>query len=235
MPNWTKNQITCNKRLADILLTKKDGKYILDFNKLLPMPKELNLTAGSIEYNSIACYYLSLNSKDRKDVEESLKGIKTEFYGNYWNRYVDIINKYKKDPSILINDKKKFTGKLPDFDGKFNSLEELGKQYFENIKNYNCSQWYDWCATNWGTKWNVGEDVAVYVISDDCYEIKFYTAWAVPLGIVKKFSENCNDGELNWKYVDEDFDGYHQLKLENGKIVDYVTEIPNEYAEEIEM
>ena len=56
MPNWTWNKITCKKELADKLLTKEEDKFLLDFNKIIPMPKTLKLVAGSIERDSVACY-----------------------------------------------------------------------------------------------------------------------------------------------------------------------------------
>ena len=43
MPNWTRNKIICKKSIAEKLLTPVEDTYILDFNKLIPMPSELNL------------------------------------------------------------------------------------------------------------------------------------------------------------------------------------------------
>jgi len=40
--------------------------------------------------------------------------------------------------------------------------------------------WYDWCVTNWGTKWDICD---VYVVNDeeeDSIEFSFNTAWAPP-------------------------------------------------------
>lgn len=45
IPNWTTNKIICKKELGDKLLTKTDEGYSLDFNKLIPMPKELKIEA----------------------------------------------------------------------------------------------------------------------------------------------------------------------------------------------
>ena len=65
MPNWTYNRIKCKKEIGDKLLTIKDDIYSLDFNKLIPMPEDLKLDAGSIESDSISCYYLSLNDDEK--------------------------------------------------------------------------------------------------------------------------------------------------------------------------
>ena len=55
MPNWTYNRIKCKKELGDKLLTINEGNYSLDFNKLIPMPEDLKLDAGTIENKSISC------------------------------------------------------------------------------------------------------------------------------------------------------------------------------------
>ena len=62
MLNWTYNRIKCKKELGDKLLTINED---LDFNKLIPMPKDLKLDAGTIENKSISCYYLSLSDEDK--------------------------------------------------------------------------------------------------------------------------------------------------------------------------
>ena len=48
MPNWTYNTITASKKVISKIkkeLTNEEGG--LDFNKLIPMPESLNVTAGS--------------------------------------------------------------------------------------------------------------------------------------------------------------------------------------------
>ena len=51
MPNWTHNKIICKKTIAEKLLTSFEGTYILDFNKLIPMPSELNLANSNMFIN----------------------------------------------------------------------------------------------------------------------------------------------------------------------------------------
>lgn len=224
MPNWTYNRIKCKKEIGDKLLTIKDDIYSLDFNKLIPMPEDLKLDAGSIESDSISCYYLSLNDDEKYKLMKLLKSKEIFFHHDYWNKYKNDIKYYESNPDKLKNNKDNFNG-LIDFDYKkhFNSLAELGKQYIENIKKYGYPQWYDWCVENWGTKWNVEDDVDVsYNKNTDEYDITFDTAWSVPSGIVEKYSEFCNDDEFYWKYEDEDYDGTHILRKINGEIIDTI-------------
>lgn len=224
MPNWTYNRIKCKKEIGDKLLTIKNDIYSLDFNKLIPMPEDLKLDAGSIESDSISCYYLSLNDDEKYKLMKLLKSKEIFFHHDYWSKYKKDIKYYESNPDKLKNNKDNFNG-LIDFDDKkhFNSLAELGKQYIENIKKYGYPQWYDWCVENWGTKWNVEDDVDVsYNKNTDEYDITFDTAWSVPSGIVEKYSEFCNDEEFYWEYEDEDYDGTHILRKINGEIIDTI-------------
>lgn len=224
MPNWTYNRIKCKKEIGDKLLTIKNDIYSLDFNKLIPMPEDLKLDAGSIESDSISCYYLSLNDDEKYKLMKLLKSKEIFFHHDYWNKYKKDFKYYESNPDKLKNNKDNFNG-LIDFDDKkhFNSLTELGKQYIENIKKYGYPQWYDWCVENWGTKWNVEDDVDVsYNKNTDEYDITFDTAWSVPSGIVEKYSEFCNDEEFYWEYEDEDYDGTHILRKINGEIIDTI-------------
>lgn len=225
MPNWTYNRIKCKKSIGDKILTITENGYSFDFNKLIPMPDDLKLDAGSIEGDSIACYYLSLNDDEKNKLMKLLKSKEASYCHNYWNKYKDDIKKLENNPKRLNKKINNFNG-LFDFDKEkqFTSINELGKQYVENIKKYNFPQWYDWCVKNWGTKWNVEEDVdIVYDKNIDEYDISFQTAWSVPTGIVKRYSELCEDDEeFYWKYEDEDYDGTHILRKINGEIIDTI-------------
>lgn len=225
MPNWTYNRIKCKKSIGDKILTITENGYSFDFNKLIPMPDDLKLDAGSIEGDSIACYYLSLNDDEKNKLMKLLKSKEASYCHNYWSKYKDDIKKLENNPKRLNEKINNFNG-LFDFDKEkqFTSINELGKQYVENIKKYNFPQWYDWCVKNWGTKWNVEEDVdIVYDKNIDEYDISFQTAWSVPKGIVKRYSELCEDDEeFYWEYEDEDYDGTHILRKINGEIIDTI-------------
>lgn len=224
MPNWTYNRIKCKKSIGDKILTITENGYSFDFNKLIPMPDDLKIDAGSIEGDSIACYYLSLNDDEKNKLMKLLKSKEASYCHNYWNKYKDDIKKLENNPKRLNEKINNFNG-LFDFDKEkqFTSINELGKQYVENIKKYNFPQWYDWCIENWGTKWNVEEDVDIaYDKNIDEYDISFQTAWSVPTGIVERYSDFCEDDDFYWEYEDEDYDGTHILRKINGEIVDTI-------------
>lgn len=53
MPNWVKNIVTFNdpKVLKQMLSKNKDGKLFFDFNKAVPMPKEIENTVSTFKYD----------------------------------------------------------------------------------------------------------------------------------------------------------------------------------------
>ena len=197
----------------------KDGNYVFDFNKLIPMPDSLNITAGGNEAVAVACYYASLKNDEKRELDKKLKNIKCSFYGDYYKKYKKSIMEIKDNPKLIEKYNNDFGGKIDENEKKYKDLEELGKQYVDNILKYNYSSWYDWANANWGTKWNVDDEVSVIDIDNDNYEIMFNTAWSCPVGIIQEYAKICPDDDFLWEYENEDYDGYHILTKENGNII----------------
>lgn len=133
MPNWTYNRIKCKKELGDKLLTINEDNYSLDFNKLIPMPEDLKLDAGTIENKSISCYYLSLSDDDKLKLMKLLKNKEVFFHHNYLNKYKSDIKNFEDNPNKLREEIDNYHG-LIDFDDKkhFSNILEL----VENIKKW---------------------------------------------------------------------------------------------------
>lgn len=75
----------------------------------------------------------------------------------------------------------------------------LKKEIDKKLKEeYNTTSGYDWCNTNWGTKWNAYEQ---YEICDDT--IEFQTAWSHPFPLVERLSMMYPDVTINVMYADE--------------------------------
>ena len=51
------------------------------------------------------------------------------------------------------------------------------------------------------------------------YTINFDTAWSCPAGILEKYSKMCKNGELDWMYYDEDYDGHVFITKENDELL----------------
>lgn len=69
----------------------------------------------------------------------------------------------------------------------------------ELIKKYGSDNWWDWCVSNWGTKWDCD------VHSSEESHISFTTAWSPPIGIVKTLSK-LTGKEFRLTYIEEGMD-----------------------------
>ena len=61
-----------------------------------------------------------------------------------------------------------------------------------NLAAYGAKNWYDWCVSNWGTKWDIsGRDNGEAAVTDDgcCVEFSFDSAWSPPLEFYAKMEE----------------------------------------------
>lgn len=205
IPNWTTNRIICKKELGDKILAKTDDSYSFDFNTLIKMPKDLEIESGSNGEDGLMYLYLKSKNKKEKDLINSAYKNCNEFFNNINNE-----SRYKRIKSNL----KAFENK-----DNFQEIINLGKKYLSNYKKYGYCNWYKWCINNWGTKWNVENDCNVdYNPETKEYTITFDTAWSCPIHILEKYSELCEDGELNWMYYDEDYDGHIFVTKDDGQL-----------------
>lgn len=196
MPNYVTNIIKMvgdEKKFKDVfhyIGTDEYGEKQIDFNKIIPMPESLNVTAGSMEDQSVAVYK-SKFLNDHNSIEKML---------NYpWVKQLNIVNVeelcnylIEKNPNIL----------------------DLGKQYITNIKLYGHSSWYGWCIENWGVKWNAGDS---WVAGDS---FGFNTAWNDVGNLISIISSKFPDIIFEYKYADEDFgSNLGKITFKAGKII----------------
>lgn len=194
MPNYVTNIINLegNKDIIEKVLESLEGKNgDVDFNTIVPMPKSLNISSGSMEDQAIAVYLY----KEKKD-DSKLKQILNCSWVKEQNiNTIDELCDYfiKKIPKIL----------------------DSGKIYVENIEKYGFSTWYGWCNANWGTKWNACEPWA----DEDSFG--FCTAWGDVNELILKLSERFPDVTFNYRYADEDFGAnVGKYVIKNGEIID---------------
>lgn len=193
MPNWVTNEIAFNvgsdsemKRIKKFMMTEENE---FDFNKLVPMPKELDLVEGGFDEEYVRCYVSSLPKDEADDVINLLKNTVVKFYGNYYKKYFDgyIHDMTPERVEWMKEDvEERFS--------KFNvhTFADIGKLYVDNIRKYGCPTWYEWCYDNWGTKWNACD---VYWGE---YEVSFSTAWSPVTDLVKKLAEKFPSVEMEY-------------------------------------
>lgn len=240
MPNHVTNKIKFigePENIAKVLELIKGSEDAIDFDKIIPMPKTLNLTSGGGDTESMQ---YALSKKPYFEAQK-LKTILTlkpcDYYGTYYSKIFrsrtftteEMEQSAKEFEEKLKNSDKIGFGDI-DFDGLgIKTFEDLGNMYINNIINYGHDSWYDWRIENWGTKWGAYD---IYV-SDN--EIEFDTAWSCPFEILDKLAEICKGFNVGFvgKWADED-SGHNTgtFRTENGLLyADYAEDESNEAYE----
>ncbi len=225
MPNYVKNIVTVSEETMNKIKEKYFKGGILSFDKIILMPKRLNLVDGSITDASIFYSWSKKSEIEKQNICKILKNYKVDFYPNYWEKIKECqkrghfkdINKYAKNYKVSDVEKEL----------DIHNLEELGDAYINNIKQYGYVTWYEWSINNWGTKWDVYEDFK-------CNErtMIFETAWSIPEPIFKKLSEEFPNDFIEIEFADEDV-----YSDNNGKIIyqDGLATISSNLGEEFTM
>lgn len=73
---------------------------------------------------------------------------------------------------------------------------------------FGADNWYDWCCTNWGTKWDAGQ--AVINPYNSGITITFDTAWGPPVGVIHALAAH---------YPNLKFRNNYTVEGERGKFV----------------
>ena len=229
MPNWVINKVKFSSRGKEIIdkitSTNNDEEYV-DFNKIIPMPKTLNITSGGNDRDAMQYALLKMDALQLKQTIEKLKETSTSFYGNYFEKIysckkytLEELEKVAKEFKEKLNSGKQ--DRFNEVDYKelgVNNLEDLGNVYINNILQYGADSWYDWCCENWGTKWNASD---TYIIDDT--EIEFSTAWSCPVNIFKELSKQFSGVEIAVDFADEDIgSNCGKITFLNGEMKEYI-------------
>jgi len=134
-------------------------------------------------------------------------------------------NLIKHLPSVL---NKISASSTPFWSDSKEPLTEQDKEWLQ--AEFGATDWYAWCITNWGTKWNASY---TYRTEDDV--ITFSTAWSPPEGFYEALSRKFPNEILVTTALEEGC-GYHfERHYHNGvRISDHDLPLP-EYDEEGEV
>jgi len=139
-----------------------------DFDTIIPMPKSLDITNGSLTSNAMA-----LLQAEQGDFTE-----------------IDIVSEYswikEKKPANSVLSNRDYTIKELKKNLDEKAMEE-GKIALENIEKYGSATWYDWKIANWGTRWGA-YNVHISQCAD-IIEVSYNTAWSPATPIFEKLSE----------------------------------------------
>lgn len=180
MPNHVTNIISFKgsaERIAELKNTiRGKEEQVIDFEKIIPRPESLNITAGSkVDYGIAVLLFREKGDSSKLNVISGYPWAKAEN-----------LNTLEKLANHLVE----------------NNMADLneGRIALANLEKYGHKDWYSWSIENWGTKWNA------YSIDeiDDC-SIKFETAWSTPFNVIEKLSAMFDDIEITLLFADEDF------------------------------
>lgn len=193
MPNWVKNIVKMRGIVNLPLFSEEDGATDFDFNKLIPMPVELNIESGSMTERFIVYFLTERCTVPIQDLDPIKKVTLNKLVTNMlhpisWpEKVVDMVRKQMSSATCEERDK----------------AYETGRQYVSNYEKYGFPTWYEWCIHNWGTKWNASDTV---ILNTDT--ILFDTAWSNPEPVIMKLAEMYPDAEIEHWWADENI-GYN--------------------------
>ncbi len=219
MANYVTNKLeiaATGQAYEDILTAiQRDGdvRGSFDFNKLISMPEDLNLTEGSITDHSISAFLSHL--KDEIQAHPDLPGKVEDI-----KRYLSAAAQVKKQSFFTAYDympASEIAAKAEIHKMSTADFLELGKKYLDNQLTYGYPTWYRFCSAKWGTKWNTEEGCLL----DDDGKLRFDTAWSAPIPVLKALSEKFPTVSFHHAWADEDI-GYNvgQNTYLNGEVVD---------------
>lgn len=172
MPNWCYNRIDISGSKKAIARFK--AKYLSEpgtfFNTVLPMPEGLSCTAGG----------------GADMAAEILRG-RNPAYEWFLARRDSL-----GVPARLAQSKKVNLLALQKHYGVDAVVD--GLQYLKNIEKFGFPNWYEWRVSQWGTKWDVGEDGPRIETEEPTFlELQFDTAWGPATGVYAALVEQNPD------------------------------------------
>lgn len=202
MPNWVR--VTVIAKDADVLKEKLlNDKDNVDFNKLIPMPEELNISSGSNSYEVQSSGYYS----DYKAEQIKSQKPADEIMAGYYNDTItqrQFVDKCLANEELcsIVREIKRWTDEYASNKPINNWTKEVEESPYEtffrgyfNVHRFGHNDWYDWCIENWGTKWNAKE---TFVVDD--HTVDFETAWSMPEPV---FVELAKYTDIRVIYADE--------------------------------
>ena len=167
------------------------GYGTIDFQKIMPMPEDLDIESGSLTNRCVELYLTSINPDASYFGTDKME--KSEFENLVSRLKVGDVQRYNYSLSPSELDERLKYSKNTEENIKY------GKQVVNNILNYGVPTWYEWRIANWGTKWNSYSNF---------YEggsiLNFQTAWNAPKPVLLKLSEMYPDVTMELEYADED-------------------------------
>jgi hypothetical protein len=105
-----------------------------------------------------------------------------------------------------------------------NDFIPMPEELRETTAPQDSPNWYDWANSNWGTKWDLGEE-AVAGFEPKSIGIGFNTAWSPNCAFWVGFSEKYPTVKISHKYYEEGMCFIGEASYENGDFEDNCQDI----------
>lgn len=224
MPNWCQNRLEINgpkEAIAKIAKSCRiqEGKF--DFNGIVPMPPELDITCGS----------------STRWGEDILYGDWSRMLGfpEWRDLFLELTGGYlpemREEMIYLIENEHSLYQPSNRLSCSFNLKE--ARQARMNLKKFGFKDWYDWRIEKWGTKWNVGSDVDIDNLSGNNISLSFDTAWSPPIPVIAAMCEQYPEVSATLRYIETGNWFAGTVEGVNGKIEDYPADDVRAFGEDV--
>lgn len=205
MPNHITNVLRINaykhrgapEGLIDEVLSaiRTEGRPF-DFNRIIPMPEELNVTSGSTGSSAQAL---------------SDDGAATSMLHWPWVREAGVT-----DLAGLRDLLRKRYTERKDKEPGCETLDDFAARLRSNVEKHGHTDWYGWSVDNWGTKWNAYSAIAGKVDDQEAW-LHFETAWSSPTPVLDALAAKFPKINMRLIWCDEGDDQQHRVYWEDGK------------------
>ena len=207
MPNYVVNKVTTSGNLKHLDIYT-DNK--LDFNKLIPMPKELENSLYSINnMNGL----LLLWQETKEKIKDGINPTKNTFLlKTIADAYRSISGKERCDIESQLKEASEQFLKLSEDEKE--KIMQAGKISLANYEKCGYRDWYSWRCKNWNTKWNA---IETKIINDNT--MLFETAWDTPVQVMEELSKIVQGHEIEVSWADQYENHVGRVILKNGLLI----------------
>ena len=211
MPNHVTNRLQVSGDRAEILRMLEEIKQeeagigSVDFDKVIPRPRSLEIPWG---FSTSRCMELYLTSINPAAIW--YPGDKAE-PGEFGRIMACLGNKNYGLKECLSPEKTEETEKQVIQQGKFScrkEMESMGRKAVTNVLLHGAVTWFDWSLEHWGSKQNSYGYEGIDQVAAKEGKLVFYTAGACADKIVQKLSEQYPALFFSYQWADEDFGSY---------------------------
>lgn len=177
----------------------------MDFNKIIPMPKELVHMDNNLRDMEALRYYKAIAHGDYKEIDFTIKIFHSEKYKTRKEYMVSLEKKHSNFEKVYLRD-----GRVLD------NLYEYGKYLDYLDKKYGAHDWFYWSINNWQTRWNAFE------ISKEGNTLTFHTINNSAFHLMLTASEKHPEVEFVYETCNEDVTVVGRYTLKAGEIIEEV-------------